>query len=94
VAQPAAAGVGIPRGLAVLLGAVAAVVVAAGLRPLAWLIGPVFLALVIVIALAPLHSRLRARGWPAWAATVVLAGPVYAAVLSPRRHRQGTAVQP
>jgi AI-2 transport protein TqsA len=72
----------IPRGLAVLLGLAAAVVVAAGVRSLAWLIGPTFLALIIVIALAPVHARLRARGWPGWSATLVLASAVYATVLA------------
>jgi predicted PurR-regulated permease PerM len=71
-----------PRGLAILLGLAAAVVVGAGMRSLAWMIGPTFLALVLVIALAPLYSRLRARGWPGWLATLVLALGVYLVVLS------------
>jgi predicted PurR-regulated permease PerM len=68
--------------LVVLLGMAATVVAAAGVRSMAWFIGPVFLALVLVIALAPVHSRLRGRGWPGWAATLALAAAVYAAVLS------------
>ena len=75
-------GTAFPRGLVVLLGAAALVVTAAGVRSLDWFIGPVFLALVLVIALAPLRTWLRDRGWPSWAATVALAAVVYAAVVS------------
>lgn len=75
-------GVVLPRGLVVLLGVAAIVIAAAGARSIAWLIGPVFLALVLVIALAPVHGRLRNRGWPGWAATLVLALSVYAVVVS------------
>ncbi|QJY50990.1 AI-2E family transporter [Pseudonocardia broussonetiae] len=74
--------IGIPRGLVVLLGVAAAVVAAAGIRSLAWFIGPVFLAMVIVIALAPVLGKLRDHGWPAWAATAALAVAVYAVVLA------------
>lgn len=71
-----------PRGLAVLLGAAAAIVVAAGIRSVAWLIGPAFLALVVVITVAPVQRWFRRRGWPAWAVTLVLVVAVYAVVLA------------
>jgi predicted PurR-regulated permease PerM len=51
----------------ILLGAAAAVVVIAGLRVTAWLIGPLFTALTVVIAVAPVQGRLRRRDWPGWA---------------------------
>ncbi|MBP2479324.1 putative PurR-regulated permease PerM [Crossiella equi] len=66
-----------PRGLVVLLGAAAATVIVAGLRAVAWLAGPVLLALVIVIVLSPVHGWLRRRGAPAWVATGVLLVAVY-----------------
>jgi hypothetical protein len=47
----------LPRALAILLGAAAAVVVVAGVQATAWLIGPAFMALIVVIAVAP------AQGW-------------------------------
>ncbi|MGQ0577088.1 MAG: AI-2E family transporter [Pseudonocardia sp.] len=75
---PAAA---FPRGLAVLLGAAAAVIVAAGLQAAAWLVGPVFLALVIVIAVHPALGALRRRGVPSWAATAALVLIVYSVLL-------------
>ena len=39
---------------------------------MAWLVGPVFLALMIVIAIAPVQNALLRRGWPAWLSTLVL----------------------
>jgi predicted PurR-regulated permease PerM len=61
-----------PRSLVILLGAGAGVLVLAGIRAVAWLFGPVFLALVLVIALSPVQVWLRRRGWPAWLTTLVL----------------------
>lgn len=60
----------LPRGLLVLLGTAALVVTVAGLRGVSDLLGPIFLALVLTIAMAPLTSRLRRRGAPGWVATV------------------------
>src|SRR3954447_20596212 len=62
----------LPRALVILLGAGAAVLVLAGVRSVAWLIGPIFLALIIVIALKPVQTWLLRRGWPAWVTTLVL----------------------
>jgi AI-2 transport protein TqsA len=61
-----------PRALVMLLGAGAAVLVLAGVRSIAWLVGPAFLALIIVIALSPVQGWLRRHNWPAWLATLVL----------------------
>jgi predicted PurR-regulated permease PerM len=65
----------------VLLGAAAVVVVLAGVRSVAWLIGPIFMALIIVIAVAPVQSWLRRKGWPGWATTLVLVLLVFAVIL-------------
>src|SRR4051794_5805920 len=62
----------LPRALVMLLGAGAAVLVLGGVRATAWLIGPAFLALIIVIALGPVQSWLRRHNWPAWLTTLVL----------------------
>ena len=67
----------LPRTLVILLQLAAAVVVAGGIRAAAWLVAPVFLALVIVITVHPVHARLRARGLPSWAATTLLVLAVY-----------------
>ncbi|WP_236790926.1 AI-2E family transporter [Amycolatopsis sp. GM8] len=72
---------GLPRGLAVLLGVAATVVVVAGIRLVAWLIAPTLLALVIVIAVSPVQNWLRRKGWPGWLTTVVLVVLVYGVLL-------------
>jgi predicted PurR-regulated permease PerM len=71
----------LPRGLIILLGLASLVVVLAGARSIAWLIGPVFLALILVIALAPVQTWMRRRGWPGWLSTRVLILLVYAVLL-------------
>jgi AI-2 transport protein TqsA len=73
---------GFPRGLTLLLGLAAAVIAVAGMRATAWLIGPLFLALMIVIAAHPVQGFLRRRGWPTWAGTVALIVVVYAGLLA------------
>jgi AI-2 transport protein TqsA len=71
----------LPRGLIILLGLASLVVALAGARSIAWLIGPVFLALILVIALAPVQTWMRRRGWPGWLSTLVLILLVYAVLL-------------
>jgi len=71
----------LPRALVILIGAAAAVVVVAGIQATAWLIGPAFMALIVVIAVAPVHGWLRRHGWPGWATTLVLILLVYGILL-------------
>jgi AI-2 transport protein TqsA len=71
----------LPRAIVVLVGAAAAIVVAAGLQATAWLIGPGFLALVIVIVISPVERRLRGLGLPGWLSTLVLVVLVQGVVL-------------
>jgi AI-2 transport protein TqsA len=73
---------GIPRWLLLVGGLAAATVAVAGLRAVAWLVAPVFLALVVVVALAPVQSWLRRIGVPRWLATTVLLLLVWAVLLS------------
>ncbi|MEU6151909.1 AI-2E family transporter [Actinosynnema sp. NPDC047251] len=72
----------LPRGLVVLLGTAAAVIAGAGIMAVSWLVGPVFLALTLVIAVSPVHGRLRRRGLPNWVAATALVIGVYAILLS------------
>jgi AI-2 transport protein TqsA len=67
----------VPRGFIVLLGAAGGVVVVAGLRATADIVGPVFLALVLTIAAAPLGRLLRRIGLPGWLATLCTLLAVY-----------------
>jgi AI-2 transport protein TqsA len=72
----------IPRWLLLLVGAAAATVAVAGLRAIAWLVAPVFLALVVVIALTPVQRWLRRIGTPRWLATAILLVVVWTVLLS------------
>ncbi|NMH96983.1 AI-2E family transporter [Pseudonocardia acidicola] len=72
----------LPRGLIVLLGAAAAVVVIAGVKEVAWLLGPILLAMIIVIAVSPVQRWTRRHGWPSWLSTLVLVLAVYAVIVA------------
>ncbi|MCP2345162.1 AI-2E family transporter [Nonomuraea roseoviolacea] len=61
----------IPRALIVLLGMAGAVVTLFGMREVASIIGPVVLALVLVIAVAPVRDWLARRGAPLWTQVVI-----------------------
>ncbi|MDT7553254.1 MAG: transport protein TqsA, partial [Pseudonocardiales bacterium] len=65
----------------ILLAAAAAVVVIAGIQATAWLVGPAFMALIVVIAVAPVQGWLRRHGWPAWATSLVVVILVYAILI-------------
>jgi AI-2 transport protein TqsA len=67
----------LPRGVVILLGAAAAVISIVGMYAVSWLIGPLLLALIIVIAVTPIQGWLRRKGWPAWAATLSLVVVIY-----------------
>jgi predicted PurR-regulated permease PerM len=69
-----------PRALALLGAAAAATVVIAGMRSAAWLLGPVFLAMVVVIAASPIPRWMRRKGVPNWVATSALVLSVYATI--------------
>ena len=71
----------LPRGVVILLGAAAAVITVVGMYAGSWLIGPLLLALIIVIAVSPIQSWLRRKGWPAWAATLSLVVVIYGTLL-------------
>ncbi|GLW90056.1 AI-2E family transporter [Actinokineospora globicatena] len=72
----------LPRGLVILLGCASVVVVVAGLRTAAWLVAPALLALMIVVAIAPVHHRLRRRGVKPWVATTATVVVVYGVLIA------------
>jgi predicted PurR-regulated permease PerM len=72
---------GLPRWLLLLLGGASATVAVAGLREISWLVAPVLLALVVVIALAPVQTWLMRAGWPRWASATVLLVLVWTVLL-------------
>jgi AI-2 transport protein TqsA len=70
----------LPRGLIILLGVAAALIVALGMRQFSNILGPVFMALVLSIAVHPIH-RLAARyHLPAWLGMILSLIAVYAIV--------------
>jgi AI-2 transport protein TqsA len=62
----------VPRAVVMLVGWAAGFLVLGGVYFTAWLVGPAFLALIIVIAISPVQSWLRRHSWPGWLTTLVL----------------------
>ncbi len=67
----------LPRVLVVLLCTAAATITVAGMRSFSDILGPVFLALVLTVAVHPMRSWLRGKGLPAWAASLIILVTVY-----------------
>ncbi|MGI5219598.1 AI-2E family transporter [Nocardia sp. CA-290969] len=81
---PAAPGSGqwaIPRGLIVLLVAAATVVAVTGAKAFSGVLGPVFLALMLTIAVQPIQHRMQRRGRPAWLGMLAALVVVYLILL-------------
>ncbi|MDH6282426.1 AI-2E family transporter [Prescottella agglutinans] len=80
----------IPRGLIVLLAGAGVVVSIAGIKVFAGILGPVFLALMLTIAVQPIQSWAQRRGLPKWVGmagalivvNLILLGLIGALVLS------------
>ena len=70
----------LPRGLIILLGVAAALGAALGLREFSKIIGPVFLALVLSIAVHPVRRFADRRRLPAWLGVILSLLAVYAIV--------------
>lgn len=66
-----------PRALAVLVGLAALTIALAGIRSVSGIIGPAFLALVLIITVYPLRIWLVRIGVPGWLASLVLLLSVY-----------------
>lgn len=72
----------IPRGLILLLGGAGAFVVMFGLREFDSIVGPTFLALMLVVAVSPLQRWMLRHGWPRWSAITVLVVSAYAILIA------------
>ena len=53
------------------------IVIGAGLRSTANIIGPLFLVITLVITVAPLRNLLVQRRWPSWLASLVSLATIY-----------------
>jgi AI-2 transport protein TqsA len=72
----------LPRGVVVLLAAAGTVVAVAGIRELAGLLGPVFLALMLVVAARPAQSWMLRHGLPRWLSTVAVLVILYSVLIA------------
>jgi predicted PurR-regulated permease PerM len=68
---------GLPRLVILLVSLAAGFLVVAGLRDLSGIVGPVFLALVLVIATQPMRTAAERHGIPGWVAGVVAIVTIY-----------------
>ena len=67
----------LPRGLIVLLGLTGLVVTVAGTKAFSSILGPVFLALMLTVAVHPVPDWLQRKGLPRWLATLTALVAVY-----------------
>jgi predicted PurR-regulated permease PerM len=71
----------LPRSVVLALGGAGTVVTVAGIRQLDWMLGPVFLALMLVVAVAPVQTWLLRHGTPRALATVGVLVVLFAILL-------------
>ncbi|MFC8383391.1 AI-2E family transporter [Nocardia sp. NPDC057272] len=70
-----------PRAVIVLVGGVSLAVGLIMIRLFADIIGPVFLALILTVAVQPLPNRLRRKGWPGWLVMIIAIAAVWGILL-------------
>ena len=71
----------IPRGLILLLGGAGGFVVMFGLQAFQGIVGPTFLALMLVVTVIPLQQWMLRKGWPKWLAIMTVVGGAYGILL-------------
>jgi len=74
-------GYGLPRGLIIALGIAAGVIIAAGIHAIPNILGPIFMAVVLVVTLDPIRGWLIRKGAPRWLATLAVILGVYVIVI-------------
>ncbi len=72
---------GLPRGVVIVLGIAAGVVVLAGMRSVQSILAPTFMAVVLTICVYPLRGWLVRKGTPGWLATFLLILGIYAILI-------------
>lgn len=72
----------LPRGFIIVVGLAAGVVVLAGMREVSGIVGPILMALALVVTVYPLRTWLQAKGAPAWVAVPVVVLGVYAVLIA------------
>ncbi|MCY4726754.1 AI-2E family transporter [Nocardioides sp. STR2] len=71
----------LPRSVVVLLGVVGVVALGIGIKAAAGIIAPAVLALVLTIAVLPIHRWTKKHGWPGWCATLAALAGAYLILL-------------
>ncbi|MEE4021898.1 AI-2E family transporter [Gordonia sp. PKS22-38] len=71
----------IPRGTIVLLSVTGLIVTVGGMKAVAGLVGPIFLALMLTVAVQPIPAWLRRKGLPTWLAFLATLLAVYGILL-------------
>ena len=72
---------GLPRGLIIVLGLAAAVVVAAGIHQVPGILAPIFLAIVLTVTVNPIRGWMIRHGSPRWLASRTLVIVIFAILL-------------
>jgi predicted PurR-regulated permease PerM len=72
---------GLPRGLIVLLTLASSFILVAGLKAFSGTVGPIFLALVVIVVLFPMQGELTRRGAPGWLAMAALVGASFGVIV-------------
>ncbi len=78
---PVAPRFGLPRGVVIVVGIAAGVVILAGMRSVQGILSPVFMAVVLVICVYPLRAWLLRKHAPGWLATLVVVLVIYAILI-------------
>ncbi|MAU84066.1 MAG: AI-2E family transporter [Gordonia sp.] len=71
-----------PRGTIVLLSVTGLIVTVGGMKAVSGLVGPIFLALMLTVAVQPIPVWLRRKGMPTWLAFVATLVAVYGILLT------------
>lgn len=72
----------LPRAVVVLLAAAALTITLAGVRSISGILGPTFLALVLVVTVHPMRTWLERKGLPRWAASIAVVLVTYAIIIA------------
>lgn len=79
---PSPAGPVLPRGLMILLGFAAATITVAGMRSVGGILGPAFLAIVLMITVFPIRGWMVRHKVPGWLATTLTILTVYGVLVA------------
>ena len=71
----------LPRAVLILIGLAAATITASGMKAISGFLAPTLLALVLMVTVYPIRTRLERKGVPAWLSALVTILTVYVIVI-------------